>query len=42
MILKYTDAGETEKVRPINFWSIRVIPEISITLYLIVFVFLFG
>ena len=42
LILKYTDTGETEKVREINFWSIRIIPAITITLYLIVFVFLLG
>jgi len=27
LILKYTDTGETEKVREINFWSIRIIPQ---------------
>ncbi|MEN6443823.1 MAG: hypothetical protein ABFC71_08725 [Methanoregula sp.] len=38
LILKFTESGETARVETINFWSIRVIPPLSIALYFLLFV----
>lgn len=33
LILKFTDSGDTARVEQINFWSLRLIPPLSIAFY---------
>jgi hypothetical protein len=40
LILKYTESGDTAMTERINYWSLRVIPVISLSLYALVFLFL--
>ena len=37
LILKFTETGDTARVEQVNYWSIRIIPAISITLYFLLF-----
>lgn len=37
LILKYTDSGDTAMTERINYWSLRVIPVISLTMYALIF-----
>jgi hypothetical protein len=38
LILKYTEAKNTVRVEQVNYWSLRTIPPVSITLYVLLFV----
>lgn len=38
LILKYTEAKDTARVEQINYWSLRIIPPLSISLYCLVFI----
>jgi hypothetical protein len=37
LILKFTESGDMTRVEQINYWSIRVIPPLTITLYVLLF-----
>jgi hypothetical protein len=37
LIMKYTDDHNTRRVEQINYWSLRTIPVVAITLYLLLF-----
>jgi hypothetical protein len=37
LILKFTESKDTARVEQINYWSIRIIPPLSITLYFLLF-----
>ena len=37
LLLKFTESGNTARVNQINFWSIRIIPPLTITLYFLLF-----
>jgi len=37
LILKFSESKDTARVEQINYWSIRVIPPLSITLYFLLF-----
>ena len=41
LILKFTEAKNTARVEQINYWSLRIIPPLSITLYFLLFLSLF-
>lgn len=38
LILKFTEAKDTARVEKVNYWSLRIIPPVSITLYVLLFV----
>ncbi|MFA5268369.1 MAG: hypothetical protein WC379_10395 [Methanoregula sp.] len=38
LILKFTEIKDTAKVDMVYHWSVRIIPPLSITLYLILFI----
>lgn len=38
LTLKFTESGDTARVDQINYWSIRVIPPVTITLYSLLFI----
>jgi hypothetical protein len=38
LILKFTEAKDTVRVEQVNYWSLRTIPPVSITLYVLLFV----
>ncbi|HVP97585.1 hypothetical protein [Methanoregula sp.] len=40
LIIKFTEDKNPEKVEQVNYWSIRVIPAISISLYILLFLLL--
>ena len=37
LILKFTEVRDTVRAGQINYWSLRIIPPVSITLYFLVF-----
>jgi len=41
LIIKYTEDKNQEKVEQVNYWSIRIIPVISVSLYILLFLILF-
>jgi len=40
LILKFTDDKDTIRVERINYWSLRIIPAVSISLYVLLFIVL--
>ena len=40
MIMKYNEANDTARVNQISWWSLRIIPAVSLTLYFLLFVWL--
>jgi hypothetical protein len=41
LILKFTETRDTTRVEQVNYWSLRVIPPLSITLYFLLFLSFF-
>jgi hypothetical protein len=37
LMLKFSESGDTARVEQINYWAIRIIPPVSILLYLLLF-----
>jgi hypothetical protein len=37
LVLKYSEEGDTGCVKRINYWSLRIIPPLTIGLYLLLF-----
>jgi hypothetical protein len=42
LMLRFSESGDTERVDQINYWSIRLIPPVTIVLYLLLFTTLLG
>ena len=40
MIMKYNEANNTTRVEQISWWSLRIIPAVSLTLYILLFVWM--
>jgi hypothetical protein len=40
MIMKYNEANDTARVEQISWWSLRIIPAVSLTLYILLFVWM--
>lgn len=40
MIMKYNEANDTARVDQISWWSLRIIPAVSLTLYFLLFVWM--
>jgi hypothetical protein len=37
LILKFTESKDTVRAEQVNYWSLRIIPPLSITLYFLLF-----
>jgi hypothetical protein len=40
LILKYQEAQDTARVEQVSWWSLRIIPAVSLTLYFLLFLWI--